>query len=72
MRYEDAVKHLDEIREKIAVWDFAFKDVKIHLTVTGGIEDYAMTDSVDAVITKADERLYSGKTGGRNRIVSQG
>ncbi len=72
MKFEDAVKHLDDLREKIAVWDFSFKDVKLHLTITGGIEDYAMTDSIDAVITKADERLYTGKTGGRNKIVSRG
>ena len=70
MKFEDAVKKMDQLRERIAANEFAFKDVNLHLTITGGIEDYAMTDSIDAVITKADERLYTGKTGGRNRIVS--
>ena len=72
MRYEEAVSLLNDIREKISIWDFSFKDVKIHLTITGGIEDYAMAESIDAVITKADMRLYTGKTGGRNRVVSEG
>ena len=70
MRYDAAVEMIDQLRERIAQEEFAFKDVKLHLTITGGIEDYAMADSIDAVITKADERLYRGKTGGRNRIVS--
>ncbi len=70
MRFEEAVKTMDEIREMVAEQEFALKDTKLRLTITGGLEDYAMADSVDAVITKADERLYIGKTGGRNRIVS--
>ncbi|MCR4690244.1 MAG: GGDEF domain-containing protein [Lachnospiraceae bacterium] len=69
-KFENAVKEMDRLRDRISLHEFAFKDVKLHLTVTGGIEDYAMVDSVDAVITKADERLYKGKTGGRNRVVS--
>ena len=70
MKFEDAVKKMDQLRERIAANEFAFKDVNLHLTITGGIEDYSMSDSIDAVIPKADERLYTGKTGGRNRIVS--
>ena len=70
MRFEDAVEKMDQLRERISVSEFSFKDVNLHLTITGGIEDYTMADSIDAVITKADERLYAGKTGGRNRIVS--
>ncbi|MCR5417744.1 MAG: GGDEF domain-containing protein [Lachnospiraceae bacterium] len=71
MKFDEAVRKMDALREHIAAHEFAFKDVNLHLTVTGGIEDYSMTDSIDAVITKADERLYAGKTGGRNRIVSR-
>lgn len=44
--------------------------MSLHLTITGGIEEYSMTESIDAIITRADEKLYRGKTSGRNQIVA--
>ncbi|CCZ29248.1 MAG: GGDEF domain-containing protein [Lachnospiraceae bacterium] len=65
-----AYKLLDQIRARIAEQEFTFKDVSLHLTITGGIEEYSMTESIDAIITRADEKLYRGKTSGRNQIVA--
>ena len=65
-----AYKLLDQIRTRIAEQEFTFKYVSLHLTITGGIEEYSMTESIDAIITRADEKLYRGKTSGRNQIVA--
>jgi len=70
MDYDQAIGHMEELRVRIEEQEFAFKDVKLHLTITAGIEEYQMTTGLDQVLTKADEKLYVGKTSGRNQIVS--
>lgn len=56
-----AYKLLDQIRARIAEQEFTFKDVSLHLTITGGIEEYSMTESIDAIITRADENYTEVK-----------
>lgn len=70
MDYEQAISYMEELRARIEEQEFAFKDVKMHLTITAGIEEYHSHTGIDQVLTKADEKLYIGKTSGRNRIVS--
>lgn len=70
MDYDRAIGYMEELRVRIEDQEFAFKDVKLHLTITAGIEEYQMTIGLDQVLTKADEKLYVGKTSGRNQIVS--
>ena len=48
---------------------FRFKDEEIHITLTFGVEDYSLVDGVEATISKADTKLYQGKTTGRNKVV---
>lgn len=70
MDYDQAISHMEELRVRIEEQEFAFKDVKMHLTITAGIEEYHTNIGLDQVLTKADEKLYIGKTSGRNQIVS--
>lgn len=70
MDYDQAISFMEELRVRIEEQEFAFKDVKLHLTITAGIEEYQMSTGLDHVLTKADEKLYIGKTSGRNQIVS--
>lgn len=70
MDYDQAIGHMEELRVRIEEQEFAFKDVKLHLTITAGIEEYQTTTGLDQILTKADEKLYIGKTSGRNQIVS--
>lgn len=70
MDYDQAIGYMEELRVRIEEQEFAFRDVKLHLTITAGIEEYQMTTGLDQVLTKADEKLYVGKTSGRNQIVS--
>lgn len=70
MEYETAIRQLEELRAKVEKEEFSFMKVTIHITITGGIAEYSQTPSLDALITRADEMLYHGKTSGRNKIVS--
>jgi len=70
MDYEQAISYMEELRVRIEDQEFAFKDVKMHLTITAGIEEYHSNIGLDQVLTKADEKLYVGKTSGRNQVVS--
>lgn len=70
MDYDQAIGLMEELRVRIEEQEFAFKDVKMHLTITAGIEEYHTNTGLDQVLTRADEKLYIGKTSGRNQIVS--
>ena len=60
---------LDNMRKQIEHTTFDFKDNHIKVTLTVGIEDYSRISGVEATISKADAKLYQGKTEGRNRVV---
>lgn len=70
MDYDQAIGLMEELRVRIEDQEFAFKDVKMHLTITAGIEEYHTNIGLDQALTKADEKLYVGKTSGRNQVVS--
>ena len=70
MDYDQAISFMEELRVRIENQEFTFKDITLHLTVTAGIEEYYSNIGIDQVLTKADEKLYIGKTSGRNQVVS--
>jgi len=42
------------------------------VTVTVGVAQHARDEAAAAVLARADEALYRGKAGGRNKVVVQG
>jgi len=58
------------IRKRIAEESFYYKDHRINVTVTFGVSEYDGRDDVDWYIKKADEALYSGKSKGKNCVVT--
>ena len=60
---------LEGMRSQIEKKVFLHKDDSIHLTVTLGVEDYSPIIGIEAVISKADTKLYRGKQNGRNCVV---
>lgn len=69
MDFEEAYETLEAIRARVEKQVFAYKDVSLNLTITGGIEEYRPGRGIDFVLTCADEKLYEGKMTGRNKIV---
>ena len=70
MDYDRAISYMETLRKRVEDQEFTFKDTTIRITITAGIEEYRSTVGIDQLLTKADEKLYLGKTSGRNRVVS--
>lgn len=70
MDYDRAISYMEALRLRVENQEFTFKDTTIRITITAGIEEYRSNIGLDQLLTKADEKLYIGKTSGRNRIVS--
>ena len=60
---------LDNMRKQIEHTAFHYNDNNIKVTLTVGLEDYSRIFGVEAVISKADAKLYQGKEEGRNRVI---
>ena len=69
MNGDDAAMRLNDLKTKISQTVFKYNDITMKLTMTFGLEEYDFHNSIDDVINSADEKLYLGKTGGRNQVV---
>ncbi len=66
--YDQAYEHLCAIREEIIHHIVEYKDEKLSITMTFGIVP-GSDEELDEIIKQADNLLYVGKEGGRDRIV---
>ena len=69
MNGDDAAMRLNDLKTKISQTTFKYNDIVIKLTMTFGLEEYDFHNSIDDVVNSADEKLYLGKTQGRNQVV---
>ena len=53
----------------IASGMFGSPKTALPVTMTFGVEEYFSGTSVTELIKKADDKLYTGKESGRNRVV---
>jgi diguanylate cyclase (GGDEF)-like protein len=64
--------HVSEmIRKKLEATNFSLKDCSFNVTASFGIAQFKPEDTAESAIKLADERLYTAKQSGRNKIVSQ-
>ena len=56
---------LKEIREH----EFSYKQHVFRITMTAGVNGEILSSTFDEIIDRADECLYQGKNGGRDRVV---
>ena len=47
-----------------------FEDHEFSITITIGIEENDFSSSLDQLLESADQKLYIGKSSGRNRVVA--
>ena len=66
---DDAMIHVDELRQMIKKTDCNFGGNTINVTMTFGVEEYYNLLGLEDTIKKADEKLYLGKEQGRDRVV---
>lgn len=74
--YEDADRHqaaahLEELFEEIRKHAVVYEENTIHITMTAGVAEYnaANNNTKLALLREADNKLYVGKTSGRNQYV---
>ena len=66
---ETARQQLDELMEKIRALDILYDGQHVSLTMTFGLICKPSED-IRLLLKEADEKLYIGKTNGRNQVVS--
>lgn len=64
----DAVKIINDLREKIEAHTIDYNNSKINITMTFGVSEFSMGSSLDESIEAADQALYLGKRMGKNRV----
>ena len=60
----------EKIRLMVQETKFEFETNNIPVTISMGVSEMQKGDTVDSFIQRADDKLYEGKQGGRNRVMS--
>ncbi|MFT2089522.1 GGDEF domain-containing protein [Paraglaciecola sp. 2405UD69-4] len=67
---KEAHQHVERIRKRLAENPLIHDNLKIPITLSAGLATYNLDGTnLNTLIKKADERLYTAKKNGRNRIV---
>ncbi len=67
---QQVLDELEKLAEEIREIVFTYEEKKFSLTMTFGVAEYCQGENIDNLVKEADDRLYRGKSEGRNRIVS--
>ena len=67
---EEAALFCERIRADVEREQFEFDDEPLHATISLGAAALEASDSVDALVARADGHLYRAKQAGRNRVVA--
>ena len=59
----------ERIRQTIENHSFMYHDAEIRFTMTFGASAYEPGFAMDKIIKQADDKLYEGKTSGKNKVV---
>ena len=66
---DEVVLELESIRRLIEKTPCRIENREIEVHMTFGLEEFNALKPLDTTISKADEKLYVGKTTGRNKII---
>lgn len=65
----DVKKVIEELRWHVSKSEWVVNDNVIKTSISIGLSSYHEGDTIDALLTRADDALYAAKMQGRNRIV---
>ena len=68
--YQEAVQSLEAFAEELRNTVFYYMETEIHVTMTIGVAICHPNDTLNVLLKCADDKLYIGKTQGRNQIVT--
>ena len=63
-----ASRVIERLRETVAGSHLSFEGALIPVTMTWGVAQFAADENWHAIVARADEALYRGKSSGRNRV----
>ncbi len=66
---DKAFEYVTEIKQHIEKLPITYKDETINVTMTFGVEEHKAELLVTELINRADDKLYAGKSGGRNVVI---
>lgn len=66
---DHAAKIAESIREAISEHEIRLKDDTIKVTISAGLAEYELGESMDNLIERCDHAMYESKNKGRNRIT---
>lgn len=69
MNGDYALAKLSMIQNRIRALEFPYQDEKVKVTMTFGLTEFDYQAGLTDTLKSADEKLYQGKEGGRDRIV---
>lgn len=67
----DGERVADQIREKIADFQFEYELYHIRATISIGLTSYRHGETLDEAMARADSALYVAKNTGRNSVISR-
>ena len=66
---DDAFMLIESLRSRIQNMNIKTAESDIKVTMTFGLTEYDFSGDMEKTIKEADEKLYIGKTGGRNKVI---
>ena len=70
-RVDDAMQAAERVRSSLAATRVASDEGPLAITVSIGVADWSGTkDTVESMLTRADEALYASKSAGRDRVTA--
>ena len=67
---EGSLELLEEFRKAVEKRKFEYEGEKLNLTITIGVAQFSKDATLEKWVNRADEKMYSGKKSGKNKIVS--
>ncbi len=67
---QHAAKVADTIRESISQSNIRIKNEIMNVTISAGVAEYQLDESMDDLIDRCDHAMYESKNKGRNRITA--
>jgi len=59
----------ERLRSAVSVVRFEWAGQSIAVTISIGVDEIAVSDSIDTLVSRADLHLYEAKSAGRNRVM---
>lgn len=69
MNLDEASALMNEINISVSSFPIEYKGQTHHVTMTFGVEEYDYHSKLHELVKRADDKLYYGKSHGRNKVV---